>query len=112
MQINPVPKHLLPHSAILIPITKDDWGGEVDGDPVTVTNVRIEPSRDIVLSKENTEQRLRALLFFDAVNSAPADVKWTEGSKVIHESITYHIASIEPLYALKDTPHHWEIGLI
>lgn len=112
MEIAPIPKHLLPHSATLIPITKDDWGGEIDGEPVELAHVRLEPSREVVLSKENAEQRLKALLFFDAVNSTPQGIDWTEGAKVIHNATTYHIASIEVLYALGDTPHHWEIGLI
>jgi hypothetical protein len=110
-----IPKHLLIHSVThqYGPPVNDDWGNPTWPNTRTLTRVRVEPSGKIVLDRStdaNTEIRLSALMFYDAVNSSPQGVAFAYGDKVTFDGQQYRVASIDRLYDGMAF-HHLEIGL-
>lgn len=70
--MKPIPKKLLIHTVVLYEKTSiDKWGSEKLDDGQVLSKVRIEPSRQIVRDKNNSEIQLAATLFYDCRNSQP-----------------------------------------
>ena len=107
-----IPKKLLIHSATIKGVeTSDRWGNEPTSAPINLTFVRVEPSSKIVKDKQNNDLQLNAIMFFDAKNSQPNDVVFTQEQIIVFNGIEYNIQTIEPLYDDKKL-HHYELGLI
>ena len=72
MLMRPIPKRLLIHTATLYQrVNVDKWGkGELNGGQ-ELSNIRIEPSKQIIRDKNNAEVQLAATLFYDCRNSRP-----------------------------------------
>lgn len=70
--MRPIPKRLLIHTATLYQrVNVDKWGkGELNGGQ-ELSNIRIEPSKQIIRDKNNAEVQLAATLFYDCRNSRP-----------------------------------------
>ncbi len=111
MRVRPIPISLLPHSCECYPVTLKDWEEEIKDDGVPLKNVRIEYTSKRILSKDNKEKALTALLFFDAVNSSPKNHQFKRGDLIHFNGTDYHIEVIEALYEFNRL-HHYEIGLI
>lgn len=112
MLIQPIPKKLLPHSVVHhynnIP---DTWQNPVYGDSEPITSVRVDPETSLILSKDNKEIQFKALMFWDVVNSSELAAEFVKGDKIVFNSISYYVETIEYLYD-DDNLHHIELGLI
>ena len=86
----------------------------------TLQRVYVQPTEDIVKTTDNTDQRLKSVLFVDARRSSPA-LDWhalfqsahDKGGdmRVVIRDVTYTVASVDGLRDGTDKLHHWEIGL-
>lgn len=122
--IPPIPKRLLIHSGSLITeFAPDKWGKATERETVKLERVRIEPSAKHVINGNGETVQLSAVLFFDCRNSSPADVKFAlkddtvNGRTATLQKVSfggrlYTVQTIEPLYADKNSIHHYEVGLI
>lgn len=114
MNTRPIPKSLLRHTCKLSHCTVDEWGAQTAATVTDLEHVRVEPSTQLVVTKENREVRLSAVLFYDCANSTPKGVTFSvnDDDKVEFGGKTYAVVSVDTLYAEKTTPHHYEIGLV
>ena len=109
----PIPRALLIHSAThkYGTLADDGWGNMTHPSSQSLEFVRFEPSTKLVLTKDNQEVQLSALMFFDATNSVPTGTTFAIGDQVIFDGRTYRVETVEPLYD-KSALHHYELGLI
>ncbi|MDI9498226.1 MAG: putative minor capsid protein [Bacillota bacterium] len=108
--VPPIPLYLLPHTATLQDVVLDAWQMEESAGSVELEHVRIEPNSSLKLDASNQQVQLKAVLFFDLVNSRPLGAEFKLGQKVIHDGAIFHVASVDTLIAFG--PHHLEVGLI
>ena len=110
--MKPIPKRLLIHTAILYQrVNVDKWGkGELNGGQM-LSDIRIEPSEQIIRDKNNSEIQLAATLFLDCRNSQPADISFKVDQIVDFNGQKYQIKTVEPLYD-NSKLHHYEIGMV
>lgn len=112
----PIPRNVLIHSAAHMygEPTLDEWSNPVFPNTQMLECVRIEPSGKMVTGMRseppNTEIRLAAVLFYDAVNSMPHDVSFQYGDRIQFDR-PYTVAAIEKLYD-GEVLHHIEVGLV
>lgn len=110
--MRPIPRALLIHSATHkygVP-ADDGWGNLTHPDTRTLEFVRFEPSTKLVMTKDNKEVQLSAVMFFDCVNSVPAAAEFVLGDQIIFDGRTYHVEMIDKLYD-GQKKHHYEVGL-
>ena len=101
-----IPKSMLPHSCTLeTPLDEDGYS-----EPVTLKNVRIDPSSSVSTDKQNRELRLSAVLIYDCRNSSGTD-GFEEEQRITFEGREYTVHSIDKLYDRRKL-HHYEVGLV
>ena len=107
--MKPIPKKLLIHTIVLYEKTSiDKWGSEkLDNGEV----LSIEPSRQIVRDKNNSEIQLAATLFYDCRNSRPVGINFKVDQIIDFNGQKHQIKTIEPLYDNLKL-HHYEIGMV
>lgn len=106
-----IPKSMLPHSCTLeTPLDEDEYGKVSYSEPVTLKNVRIDPSSSISTDKQNRELRLSAVLIYDCRNSSGTD-GFEEEQRITFEGREYTVHSIDKLYDRRKL-HHYEVGLV
>ena len=104
--MKPISKKLLIHTVTLYKkISTDKWGSEKLDTGQTLSNIRIEPSKQIIRDKNNAEVQLAATLFYDCRNSRPSDVS------IDFNGQKHQIKTVEPLYD-NSKLHHYEIGMV
>lgn len=109
--MKPIPRKLLIHTVTHgYSLTKTTWGVE-SGSSRTISRVRIEPSDKIIKSKDNTEQQLNAVLFYDCLNSSPNGVTFARDDTITFGGEVYRVEQVTPLYD-ESTLHHYELGLV
>ena len=110
--MRPIPKRLLIHTATLYQrVNVDKWGkGELNGGQ-ELSNIRIEPSKQIIRDKNNAEVQLAATLFYDCRNSRPSDVSFEVDQVVDFNGQKHQIKTVETLYDNLKL-HHYEIGMV
>lgn len=110
--MKPIPKRLLIHSVTAAAKTNEDkWGTKTLNSPVTLSYVRVDPSRSLVTSKDNRQLQLSAVLFYDCKNSIPKSHSFELEDVITFGERTYTVKSVEPLYD-GEKLHHYEIGLM
>ncbi|WP_281659124.1 putative minor capsid protein [Halobacillus sp. Cin3] len=122
MRIRPIPRKLLIHTVEYHQYKPADssnsgtnWGSGSEGsfeEPVTIKLVRIEPSSKVIIGASSQQLQEKAILYYDTTHSAPKHVNFVRKSKVIFQGQTHFIEQVDPLYALGDEPHHYELRLI
>lgn len=80
-------------------------------DGEVLSKVRIEPSRQIVRDKNNSEIQLAATLFYDCRNSRPVGINFKVDQIIDFNGQKHQIKTIEPLYDNLKL-HHYEIGMV
>lgn len=115
--MKPIPLKILNQSCTHKSVSKDNWGVET----LTIynlTNVYIEPSNEIVKSKDNTEIKASSMLFFDMVNSVSklsgviGSPNFNQDDIITFANIDYRIIKIDPIYQANTTAiHHYELYL-
>lgn len=110
--MRPISKRLLIHTATLYQrVNVDKWGkGELNGGQ-ELSNIRIEPSKQIIRDKNNAEVQLAATLFYDCRNSRHSDVSFEVDQVVDFNGQKYQIKTVETLYDNLKL-HHYEIGMV
>lgn len=111
MSLQPIPKELLIHTVTYEEFTGMGTWGETFAAPVTLTNVLVQPSTELIKDTIREAINGRALMFFDVENSAPL-VNFAEKSKVSQGTVIYTIDKVKIFYGFDSTPHHYEIILI
>lgn len=110
--MRPIPKRLLIHTATLYQrVNVDKWGkGELNGGQ-ELSNIRVEPSKQIIRDKNNAEVQLATTLFYDCRNSRPSEVSFEVDQVVDFNGQKHQIKTVEPLYD-NSKLHHYEIGMV
>lgn len=107
--IIPIPKELLIHNITYCERINDDRYGGRFKEPITISNVLVQPSDEIVKTGPNEEKLLKGTLFIDCINSQPA-FELIPQSKITFEDKEMIIQNVKPIYAFK--LHHYEVGLV
>lgn len=111
--MKPIRKRLLIHSATLEKVnTSVEWGEENTTD-YNLTFVRVDPTAQLVQTKENQVRRLTHVLFYDAVNSQglPSNQTFEVNDNIIFNGKRHVIISVMDLYDAHEF-HHYELGLV
>ncbi len=109
--MKPIPKHLLIHSAKAVKLSEPDtWNNRADETVTELSNVRVEPSSSLTITKDNRQVKLSAVLFFDIVNSKPAGFDFSETDIIETLGNRYEVISVDKLYDERGL-HHYEVGL-
>lgn len=111
----PIPRAMLPHEAThKYGIQTDDgWGNKAHHSSQTLKFVRFEPSSKLVMTKDNNEVQLSAVMFFDCKNSTPVDAIFTAGDLLNRTGGAAYtiVGGVEPICA-KNSAHHYELELV
>ena len=112
MNVLPIPKELLIHTATYEEFTGVSVWGETFAAPVTLTNVLVQPSTEVIRDTVREAINARALLFYDFQNSGPAIARFVEKSRISFGSFIYTVGQVKTLYAFDNVPHHIELILV
>jgi hypothetical protein len=111
--MKPIPKKLLIHTVIhKTGKSVDEWENPTWATSTTISHVRVESTRKLVLNKTNQEVQLSLLLFHDLKNSFPAAESYALGDAITFDGTDYTITTIDKLYNTNQQAHHLELGLI
>lgn len=108
--LNPIPRFLLPHTALVRVPVDSELGGEHASEPAEVRFVRYRPAEEVAQTDYVLADGSKGLLIIDRVNS--------EGAFEVPADSLVEVCG-EELYARKVTPfiecdgivHHWEVEL-
>ena len=111
--IPPIPRAVLNMSATLSPRTADDaYGNPAYGADVALSQITIEPTRNIAAGSLGEQARYELVLFFDAVNSLPAGQVFGDKDKVAFGGKSYNVRTARMLHdPTTGVLHHWEVRL-
>lgn len=100
--IKPIPAELLTDSAVLSIPTASGYSSE------QLTDVRIIRTSKITdYAAGNARENTEIVMYFDCVNSSPADSEFTAGQTIAYCGEDFEITKAE-LFA-GSQPHHWRI---
>jgi len=102
-----IPKSVLIHSVTLKKVTTGERG-RTYGTDTTLTNVLVQPIKQVIKTQSGYEKTYNNTLFYDMTNSSGL-TSFDLGDKVIFGTDTYTIKSVQPLYT--NTLHHYEVIL-
>ena len=109
--MKPIPKHLLIHRGKAIKLsTPDTWNNRTDETVTALENIRVEPANSLVITKDNRQMKISAVLFMDCINSKPSDFDFSQADIIEVFGNRYEIVSVDRLYDNKRL-HHYEVGL-
>jgi hypothetical protein len=108
--VKPIPLHVLIHTVEYHEYDPESSYQDSYKDPVTINNVRVEPSSKVVTNSNGESVTSKAIVFVDSTFSNPIP-NFVEKSKIIFNGKEYYLQVVDTLYALSDTPHHWELIL-
>ena len=112
MVISPIPRYLLPHTVTLVEkLSSDGWGGKGEELRTVINFVRIEPCRSQRFSLGGDIPEVKAKMFFDAFSSAPNDVSFETGDKIIFGSEEFTVSEVNTFYGASSEIHHLEVLL-
>ena len=112
MVISPIPRYLLPHTVTLVEkLSSDGWGGNGQDLRTVINFVRIEPCRSQRFSLGGDIPEVKAKMFFDAFSSAPNDVSFETGDKIIFGLEEFTVSEVQTLYGASSEIHHLEVLL-
>lgn len=109
--MRPIPKAMLIHSATLCRVFADEYGNPTDQQTAVLEQVRFEPRRRLIRTRDNTELQSRLTLFVDARASTPHGVEICVGDAVWWLGERFVVADVQALYDARRL-HHWEVTLI
>lgn len=109
--MRPIPKRLLIHSATAVTEGKADiWNEKSAASETQLSLIRVEPSSDLTVSKQNEQVKLSAILIFDCKNSKPAGFEFDHVKHIVFEGQKYNIEGIGKFYDERKL-HHYEVEL-
>ena len=108
----PIPRYLLPHTVTLVEkLSSDGWGGNRQELRTVINFVRIEPCRSQRFSLGGDIPEVKAKMFFDAFSSAPNDVSFETGDKIIFGLEEFTVSEVQTFYGASSEIHHLEVLL-
>lgn len=118
--LKPIPSKILRSTATVKVCTGTDMYQNQVYATYTVRHVHLQPSEQIIKTKDNTDKQLSSVLFVDVRHSSPA-LDWRAlleqahdnggDMRVIVRGIEYTALTADGLRDDTDRLHHWEIGL-
>lgn len=108
---SPIPRRLLPHTAILEPFDKIEGSVPTYLAAVTLTFVRCEPVRHNAMTNLGEARNDKLTLFYDPKTSRPAGLVPTKKSKVTIDGVAYQVREVVPCYGSGPSVHHYEVAL-
>lgn len=128
MSLKPIPASMLHDKVVFKIVTGMDRFQNKIYEDATVNNVHLQPSSDVVKGANDTEVRLKGILFVDARKSTPvldlyALQKQSLEAGDTMRAVVYNASGNEvgdyAVLVVEDIPdvpathrHHWELGLI
>jgi len=109
--IRPIPKRLLPHSAIYKEYLGNTGEGDEWGADTPLSFIKIEEKNQLKVTSNGREIVGNAKLFYDLVSSNGLSNKPTQNSIVRFNNRDYKIIDTAILYADSTIPHHYEVLL-
>ncbi len=108
--VKPMPKEILIHEVVYEEYEEKGRHGNSFKEPVTLKHVLIQPISSINRTSNVDNLAYNSLMFFDCVNSAPADVTFTKKSRITFNEETMIVDKVNPIYTF--SLHHYELELI
>lgn len=108
--MKPIPKQILIHSAELMSITQDKWQNETTEVVAELKHIRIEDAKTRTSDKDNRQNALSAVLFFDCHNSRPRGTVFAVDQRIRSGTTLYRIKQIRTIYDNR-AAHHYELEL-
>jgi len=108
--VKPIPLHLLIHTVEYHEYDSNSPFQDSYKAPVSIEFVRVEPSNKLITNSNGESITSKATLFVDATFSNPIP-NFVEKSKIVFEGKEYYVHVVDTLYAMINTPHHWELIL-
>ena len=116
-----IPAQILRSTATVRVCTGTDmYQNQTYGEEYTLRRVHLQPTKQIIKAKDNTDLQLTSVLFVDCRISSPA-IDWAMKLQSAHDlggdirvivrGIGYTVAAVDLLRDNTDRPHHWEISL-
>ena len=108
----PIPRYLLPHTVTLVEkLSSDGWGGNRQELRTVISFVRITPCHSQRFSLGGDIPEVKAKMFFDTFSSAPNDVSFETGDKIIFGLEEFTVSEVQTFYGGTDKIHHLEVLL-
>jgi hypothetical protein len=107
----PIPKALLPHTAILKTPRPESIFADGVYDELKLFNVRIELKERFKQSKSGEARTRGARMYFDCVNSSPHGVEFKPEQSVIFCGDIFKIDEVRAVMAAQKV-HHYRIEMI
>jgi len=113
MKVKPLPKRWLIHSIVYKEIDGvDDWDTEKFKEPIVISKVRVDLTRQFARNNQSLELIAEAVIFIDAHHSSPFLIP-KERSKIIFNGREYTVKRVAELYyPEQDKIRHLEIEVI
>ena len=118
--LKPIPSKILRSTATVKVCTGTDMYQNQTYATYTVHHVHLQPTEQIIKTKDNTDKQLSSVLFVDVRHSSPT-LDWRAlleqahdnggDMRVIVRGIEYTALTADGLRDDTDRLHHWEIGL-
>ena len=118
--LRPIPSKILRSNATVKVCNGTDAYQNQSYSTFSVSHVHLQPSRNIVKTKDNTDIQLSSVLFVDARISSPR-IAWEQLLETAHDNggdmrvvvndKMYTVISVDVLMDDTDHLHHWEVGL-
>lgn len=109
--IKPIPKRLMPHSAIYKAYLGNTGEGDSWGEEISLNFIKIEEKMQLKVTSNGREVIGNARMFYDLVNSSGLTDKPIENSLIIYNGREYKIVNVDVLCANSAKPHHYEVLL-
>lgn len=91
---------------------EDAYGNPGYGASVTLSNVYIRPTRNVLASTLGEDKSYDLVLYFDARNSLPVGQTFAVKDRITWGGVNYNVRTVEPYYdATNGALHHYEVKL-
>ena len=108
----PIPRYLLPHTVTLVEkLSSDPWGGNGQELRTVINFVRVTPCHSQRFSLGGDIPEVKAKMFFDAFSSAPNDVSFETGDKIIFGLEEFTVSEVPTFYGGSSYIYHMEVLL-
>lgn len=109
--IKPIPKRLLPHSAIYKKYLGNTGEGDELGEETPLSFIKIEEKNQLKVTSNGREIVGNARMFYDLTNSDGLIDKPVENSIINFNEKTYKVVDVDILCPDTSHPHHYEVLL-
>lgn len=109
--IKPIPKRLLPHSAVYKEYLGNTGEGDEWGVDTPLTFIKVEEKTQIKVTSNGREVVGNAKMFYDLTNSSGLSSKPIQNSKIIYNNHEYRVVDTDVFCGEQAIAHHYEVML-